>query len=252
SELPVAHLSAPHVWAGAEALRTDLAALPHDRCHVIVDAIRDQDLRDIARATEGRAFMVGGSGIAIGMPELFGHSAATSTWTGQDGPGAILSGSCSRATRGQVAAFDGPTMTVSAEDILSETCTPVDAATWVMAQDRPGLVTTSSDPAQVTADQDRFGRETVAAAVEGFHAATARALSERGVRRIVVAGGETSGAVVEGLGLTGFEIGPRIAAGVPALQATDRPLTLALKSGNFGGPDFFELALATLGPAQAA
>lgn len=108
------------------------------------------------------------------------------------------------------------------------------------------LVYTSADPGTVAAAQARFGRERVAAAVEAFFAALARQLVAGGIARLVTAGGETSGAVVEGLGLRSLAIGPEIAPGVPAVRAGERPLWLALKSGNFGDERFFALALDVL------
>jgi len=86
-----------------------------------------------------------------------------------------------------------------------------------------------------------YGTDTIATAIEGLFAKLAAALTQAGVRRLIVAGGETSGAVVEGLQADRLVIGPKLAAGVPALKADG--VSLALKSGNFGGPDFFAEAL---------
>jgi uncharacterized protein YgbK (DUF1537 family) len=99
----------------------------------------------------------------------------------------------------------------------------------------------------VRAAQDKYGRETIAARLEGMMADTARLLANAGVTRLVTAGGETSGAIVEGLGIEALEIGPEIDPGVPAMKATGRGLALALKSGNFGREDFFVRAAAKLG-----
>ncbi|MEP4061925.1 MAG: nucleotide-binding domain containing protein, partial [Nitratireductor sp.] len=117
---------------------------------------------------------------------------------------------------------------------------------WTLAQDTPPLLYSSADPQVVAAAQARHGRDRSAQAIETLFAGLAAALAKAGVKRIVVAGGETSGAVVSGLRADMLQIGPRIAAGVPALKVTDRPLALALKSGNFGGPAFFSKALAIL------
>lgn len=100
------------------------------------------------------------------------------------------------------------------------------------------MIYSSAEPARVAQDQAQFGAGAVAAAIETLFAKLARALVARGVTRLISAGGETSGAVVEGLGLTQLEIGPEIAPGVPVMRAGDN-LVVALKSGNFGGPDFF-------------
>ena len=105
----------------------------------------------------------------------------------------------------------------------------------------------SADPAVVAAAQEKHGREKLAGMIEDVFAEVGRKLVAGGVSRLVTAGGETSGAIVEGLGITALEIGPEIDPGVPAVRATqDVPLTLALKSGNFGADDFFEKALRVL------
>ena len=125
------------------------------------------------------------------------------------------------------------------------------AADWVGRQDgHAPIVYSTAAPAAVAAAQEHFGRAEVAAAIEHFFGELARILADRGVRRIVVGGGETSGAIVEALGVRSLQIGSEIDPGVPALVADrDGPLGLALKSGNFGGPDFFARALDRIGSA---
>jgi uncharacterized protein YgbK (DUF1537 family) len=108
------------------------------------------------------------------------------------------------------------------------------------------LVYSSADPAAVAAAQQKYGREQVAGALDKLFADTARGLVEGGVRRLVVAGGETSGAVVQALDVSALTIGPEIDPGVPILVDPERALALALKSGNFGGADFFRKALGAL------
>ncbi|MEO0484551.1 MAG: 3-oxo-tetronate kinase [Pseudomonadota bacterium] len=235
----VHHIPAATVWQGASALRIAIAALPPGQ--IIVDAVRDDDLHTIAGAAT--ALMTGGSGIALGLPRVLGFAPRPSAWTSDAGPAAILSGSCSRATRAQVARYTGPKREITAEDVLDGTVTPAALAAWARDQAAPALLYSSADPAVVAAAQRAHGTERVATAIETCHAATARALVGQGVTRLIVAGGETSGAVVEALAPSGFAIGPRIAAGVPALRSLDTGLALALKSGNFGGPDFFAEAL---------
>jgi len=110
------------------------------------------------------------------------------------------------------------------------------------------LVYSSAPPERVRAVQERFGRDAVARRLDALFAESARAAVEGGVRRLVVAGGETSGAVVSALGIDALAIGPEIDPGVPALaRIGGPPLALALKSGNFGVPDFFAKALGILG-----
>jgi uncharacterized protein YgbK (DUF1537 family) len=117
------------------------------------------------------------------------------------------------------------------------------AAEWALdrKEDLP-LVYSSAEPTIVKAAQDRHGRAEIAGRIERLFGETARLVAEAGVTRIVSAGGETSGAVVEALEVGAMEIGPEIDPGVPALRVIGRDLALALKSGNFGAPDFFERA----------
>lgn len=241
----VGHVPAVIVMQGSDAIR---AALP-ETGHVIVDAIRDADLMDIGRAAQGAALVCGGSGIALGLPANFGCAPATPDWDPIQGPGVVLSGSCSRATRGQVQQFKqiAPSYEISAEAAISGDITADSIADWVMVQTAPALVYSSADPEVVKAAQAHFGRDIAATAIEGLFSQLAATLAQRGITRIVVAGGETSGAVVQGLGAQVLNIGPRLAAGVPAVRvAGAAPLALALKSGNFGGPDFFASALARM------
>ena len=113
---------------------------------------------------------------------------------------------------------------------------------WALAQpeDKPFLVYSSDDPAEVASVQDKLGREKAGETVEHAFAEAARLLIAGGVSRLLVAGGETSGAVVQGLDVRTLEIGPEIDPGVPWTRVVDGPeLVVALKSGNFGAPDFF-------------
>jgi uncharacterized protein YgbK (DUF1537 family) len=120
-----------------------------------------------------------------------------------------------------------------------------DVADWCLAQAATPLVASSADPDAVAATRAQRGAG-VADAIERFFGALAAALHARGVRRFVVAGGETSGSVVSALGITAMQVGAEIDPGVPALRAfaarSPQPLALALKSGNFGAPDFLRRA----------
>jgi uncharacterized protein YgbK (DUF1537 family) len=242
---PVAHVPAPIVAKGGAAIR---AALPGERAMVILDAIRDDDLRNIGVAAKGAKLVCGGSGIALGVPANFGIAPATPGWQAITGPGVVLSGSCSRATRGQVTRFreTHPALELTAEAAVSGELSAEAVADWVLTQDLPPLVYSSAEPEVVRAAQDRFGREAAADAIEALFSSLAARLAAAGVSRIVAAGGETSGAVVSGLGARALAIGPRIAPGVPVVRLIDRPVALALKSGNFGGPDFFVEALSLM------
>jgi uncharacterized protein YgbK (DUF1537 family) len=247
----VGHVSAADVFAGAEAIAAGLAredAAGHR--HVVVDAIRDADLVAIGQAARELPLITGGSGVALGLPANFGCAPAPVPWQGQPGKGVVLSGSCSTATRGQVArhAARHPAREIVVADVIEGRLSAAEIADWLLAAGGLPLAYSSADPAEVARVQERYGRETSAAALEGFFAEVARLVVAGGATRVITAGGETSGAVVEGLHLAALEIGPEIDPGVPALRA--RPdLVVALKSGNFGAEDFFEKADALLAGA---
>jgi uncharacterized protein YgbK (DUF1537 family) len=160
----------------------------------------------------------------------------------------MLAGSCSLATRGQIeGALDAgtPALRIDPLDLASGALTPAEAVDWAVSQEaRIPLVYSSADPAAVRAAQDRLGREKAGELVERFLGDVAAALRARGFSRFLVAGGETSGAVVGALGVSALLIGPEIDPGVPWTLSLGeaQPVALALKSGNFGAPDFFSKA----------
>jgi uncharacterized protein YgbK (DUF1537 family) len=165
----------------------------------------------------------------------------------------VLCGSCSIASQRQVTAYletaDG--LALDPSELMRGEMTAERAAAWVEQRDGRGpIIYSTAAPEVVAGAQEQFGRAEIAAAIERFFGDVAQILADRGVRRIVVGGGETSGAVVEALGLRSLHIGREIDPGVPALVA-DRngPIGLALKSGNFGGPDFFGKAIDRIGSA---
>jgi uncharacterized protein YgbK (DUF1537 family) len=234
------------------ALRGEAAA---GRRLVVVDAVADEDLLAIGAAVAGDQLVTGGSGIALGLPEnfrkagLLGNQAAT--FETAEGPGVVLSGSCSIASRGQVAAYlpGHPGLAVDPEALMQGDMTADKAVAFArQALDRAPIIYSTAEPAAVAAAQERFGRDKVAGAIEAFFGEVATRLVDAGVRRLAVGGGETSGAVVTALGVESLRIGPEIDPGVPALIADGRrPVHLALKSGNFGAPDFYEKALEVMG-----
>ena len=248
----VGHIPAQVVMQGAEHIRRRMQS--EDRAGhrlLVADAITDSDLIALGQAAADLPLITGGSGIAMGLPGNFRKMGVLSThetkWTGQGGRAAILSGSCSNATRGQVVehAKTHPTREVTADQVMSGSVTAQMLAEWALGQNGLPLIYTSADPAIVAEAQTRFGKDIIATRIEGLFADLARALVAGGVTRLISAGGETSGAVVEGLDLTALEIGPEIDPGVPMIRAGDK-LVLALKSGNFGGPDFFARAAAMM------
>jgi 3-dehydrotetronate 4-kinase len=228
----------------------DMAAKEGNR-FVIVDAMCDRHLLDIGTAAADHPLITGGSGVAMGLPAnflrngLMKKSDAGAHMRAAKGRSAIIAGSCSEATRGQVHAAEAaglPAFKVDPLEIARGALSAGDIVTWALKQpaDRPVLVYSSADPARVRAAQAELGRDRAGALIEHELAAAARSLADAGVTRMIVAGGETSGAVVGALGVKAIEIGPEIDPGVPWTKSLDgRGLVLALKSGNFGAPDFF-------------
>ena len=244
------------VRGGERALRAALAGeIRADRRLVVTDAVTDGDLMTIGAAAADHKLVTGGSGIAQGLPENFRVKGKLSGKTAElpvaRGRGVVLSGSCSTASQAQVARYRAanPGLAIDPGDLMLGTMTVERAAAWIGEQDgRTPIVYSTAEPKSVSEAQARFGRELVAARIEDFFAALARHLADTGTRRFVVGGGETSGAIVEALGLSSMQVGPEIDPGVPVLVA-DRggPVGLALKSGNFGAPDFFAKALQHVG-----
>ena len=242
---------APEIRAAFEDLRAAGTRL------AVVDALDEDDLRRIGAAAAGLKLITGGSGLALGLPESFrkagllGPPDAADRLPRTPGAGAVLSGSCSRATREQVrlaseampAFFIDPLVLGRGEDLAAQ------ALGWAETRlgEAPVLVSATAAPERVRAVQDELGAERAGALVESCLAEIARGLVARGVRRLIVAGGETSGAVVKALGIEGLRIGPEIDPGVPWTLSLGEPaIALALKSGNFGTPDFFLKAFRTL------
>ncbi len=224
---------------------------------LIVDAIVDDDLRAIGQAVSGHKLISGGSGVAIGLPDNFrraGKLRAYDPVAGFDypaGPGAILAGSCSAATRGQIrtAIETGfPALQLDPFKLAKGSAEVQRACDWLfetLGQSQlPPLVYSTASPDEVREFQIEYGRDRAGEIVEEAQKTLARHLFGLGVRRFIVAGGETSGAVVEALGVPMLEIGPEIAPGVPWTRSIggDETVSLALKSGNFGDADFFAKA----------
>lgn len=246
------------VRAGGDALASAFDAERRKGVRLVVtDAVADSDLMALGAAMANHKLVTGGSGIALGLPENFRRAGKLAGGAGDKavakGPAVVLCGSCSTASQRQVAEYlkTHPGLALDPAKLMDGSLTVDDAANWIVAQDGAvPIVYSTADPASVSGAQQSFGREAVAAKVEHFFAGLARKLADGGVRRIVVGGGETSGAVVEALGVTSLGIGAEIDPGVPALVAErNGPLGLALKSGNFGADDFFEKAVRQVGTA---
>lgn len=243
---------------GTEAVRARLAELSGKGIGAaIIDAVFDRDLETIGLVAAEHRLSVGASGIGLGLAHALVStgkvkSAAASSDQGAAVGGAVacLAGSCSQATLQQVANAERimPVLRLDPDRILTganETQRALDWAKERLAQG-PVLIASSATPTDVAALQARHGRDAAGHAIEQAMADIAEKLVKSGVRRLVVAGGETSGAVVDRLGIPGFLVGAEIAAGVPVLRAVDAAageMLLALKSGNFGGAEFFSDAI---------
>jgi uncharacterized protein YgbK (DUF1537 family) len=239
------------VEQGAAATRQAMMRLAEQgRRYAIVDAVTDQHLLAVGEAAAQHALITGGSGVAMGLPENFRRAGLlpargnAASLPPMQGMAAVVAGSCSRATLGQIglARDHVPVLELDALATPDAAALTAQALEWVagkLATDRPVVIAASAPPEKVAALQTKLGRDAAGALIETAMAAIAEGLVAQGVGRLVVAGGETSGAVVQRLGVTALRIGPEIDPGVPWTFAEPRGLHLALKSGNFGARDFF-------------
>ena len=249
------------VAQGEAAIRARIAALQAEGVGMaVVDAVSNDDLLRLGPALASMPLVTAGSGVAIGLPANFGirpttQAAALPPATGLQ---AVVSGSCSVATNAQVAHFIAsgrPALALEPLRIAAGEDEAGKALAWARQHiaSGPVLIYSTAESAAVKAVQGRLGVEQAGALVEQTIAAVARGLVEMGVRQLIVAGGETSGACVQALGIEQMRIGPQIDPGVPWCHAAStlapQGLHLTLKSGNFGTTDFFTKAFAALASA---
>jgi uncharacterized protein YgbK (DUF1537 family) len=247
------------VSAGVEAVRNSFQTLEASGVRVaIIDALNEHDLLAIGQACFGMPLLTAGSGVALGIAtDLIrrGVIAASTTVSSMPviaGHQAILAGSCSYATQRQVAsALRGgvPGFVVDPLQLISNESVVQTAVEWArpLLRQGPVLIYSTDEQQQVKKIQAKLGVERAGKIIEETLAAIARLLVEEGVTQLIVAGGETSGAVVKALGITQLVIGPSIAPGVPwTLGLGSQPVNLTLKSGNFGDDDFFTSSWARL------
>lgn len=246
------------VARGAEAIAERVAQLASQGYGAaIADAVFESDLAAIGAAALRQRLSVGASGLGLGLARgliaagIVRHQQRTAVDRQPvTGPAVALAGSCSQATLDQIAKAEQtmPVLRLDPEKLMAgqmETQLALDWAAERMAQ-TPVIIASSSNPDDVSRLQTRYGRDAAGQVIEQSIATIAAGLVERGVHRLIVAGGETSGAVVDRLGIPAFEVGQEIVAGVPVLHSVGGPhgsMVLALKSGNFGGADFFADAL---------
>lgn len=225
----------------------------------VVDAISNDDLRGMGLALVGFPLITAGSGVAIGLGiQGTGTSELEAAKLPQaKGLRAIVSGSCSTATNGQVVDFLAAGGAAFAEDpmlLAQGVDVQAKALTWANERlaNRPALIYATAQPDAVRAVQSTLGVDKAGSMVEHVLAGITRGLVEDGVRQLIVAGGETSGACVQALDITSMRMGPQIAPGLPWCHAhspcaPQTGLHITLKSGNFGTKDFFTQAFKVLG-----
>jgi uncharacterized protein YgbK (DUF1537 family) len=246
------------VALGEAAIRERIAALRADGVGVaVVDATSNDDLHLLGPALKDMPLVTAGSGVAIGLPANFGlrPSQQASQLPAVGGLQAVVSGSCSLATNAQVAHFKAtgrPAMAVNPAVLMNGQSDAVvqQVLAWAapLLKDGPVLVYSTAEPEAVKAVQAQLGVAEAGALVEHALAAVTRGLVNLGVKQLVVAGGETSGACVQALGIAQLQIGPQIDPGVPWCHAPSENggVHITLKSGNFGTEDFFSKAFTVL------
>jgi len=257
SRRTVGTLSLAVIRAGDDVVRTELSRLRQAGCgSVIADAITDADLEVLGRVALDDALSTGASGMGLGLARAMvvgrgGLGTPEPARAPDDLRGSlVLAGSCSTATLEQLelAEREWPVLRLGAEELMAGTTNVKAVVDWARRHlaDGPAFVATSASPDRVAALQAAHGARQVSALLEDTLAEIAAQLASEGLSRLIVAGGETSGAVVDRLGIEAFLIGRELAPGVPMLHALGRRyanLRLVLKSGNFGGPGFFTEAI---------
>jgi uncharacterized protein YgbK (DUF1537 family) len=249
------------VSGGVESIRARIARFRADGVRMAVaDAVSDADLHALGEACADLALLTGGSGLALGLPANFRRAGKlrdldAAQVPAVEGGEVVLAGSASQATNAQVATWlqaGRPAFRVDPLALAAGQPVIEEALAFVADHAQTVLIYATSTPDEVKAVQRELGAERAGHLVEQALGRIASRLRETGVRRFVVAGGETSGAVVQALNIQLLQIGAQIDPGVPACVSTPgEPLALALKSGNFGGADFFDKALKQLAGVPA-
>jgi len=246
-------IAQPDVAQGAGAVLRRIEALrEHGVRLAIADAISDNDLITLGEACAEAVLVTGGSGVAQGLPANFRRrgmlrDSDPGVLTSIEGAAVVLSGSASTATNGQVAAWlHAGRRAFRIDPLALARGEPVVASALdFAASEETTLVYATSGADKVRRVQSELGAARAGALVEDALGQIAAGLRARGTRRFVVAGGETSGAVVQALGVKAMRIGRQIDPGVPETQSIGdaQPMAIVLKSGNFGSEDFFDKAL---------
>lgn len=254
---PVGLAAHPVVAKGAGALRRELAALKEKGvAHVVVDAVADADLTTIAEACHDMPLMTGGSAVAMPLPHLYVKDGTLAADAKAPQPpvlpseAIVVSGSCSAMTRAQVAAYVSQAPSYRLDPLELAQNGVAAAREWLASQDlsKAPLIYATAEPDQVRAAQEQLGVARAGAIVEEALAELVIQARDQGARRVVVAGGETSGAIAKALDISDLALGAEIAPGVPWCFANSGGVDIAitLKSGNFGAETFFADALGKL------
>jgi uncharacterized protein YgbK (DUF1537 family) len=258
TQRPVGLIDYKAVAQGEAVIRARIAELRSQGVGVaVVDATSNADLLLLGPALKDLPLVTAGSGVAIGLPGNFGlqPSVQASQLPAACGLQAVVSGSCSLATQAQVAHFKSsgrPAMAIDPASLMNGQSDAVvrQVLAWAapLLKDGPVLVYSTAEPDAVKAVQAQLGVAEAGALVEHALGSVARGLVDLGVQQLVVAGGETSGACVQALGIAQLQIGPQIDPGVPWCHAPSAQggVHIALKSGNFGTDDFFSKAFGVL------
>ncbi|MBY5990918.1 3-oxo-tetronate kinase [Ferrimonas balearica] len=247
--------------AGADAVKARYAQLKAEgHRYAVVDTLTERHLETLGQSVEGMALVTGGSGLALGIARNLaqpGVNAADSQAAGrpQTGRSVVLSGSCSVMTNAQVAAYraQAESLALDVEACLSDEDYVETLLAWLTPRLDNALapmIFATAEPQKLKAIQAQYGAERASHAVEQTFGALAARLKAQGVSNFIVAGGETSGIVTQCLDVDAFHIGPQIAPGVPWVRAVSQPISLTLKSGNFGAERFFFDAQAMIPEAQ--
>ncbi|MDC3140921.1 four-carbon acid sugar kinase family protein [Alphaproteobacteria bacterium] len=240
---------------GANSIKERIQTLKTDGYkYAIVDTIKNDDFDIICNGVKDLPFLTGGSGIALGLPKIYKDrgllSASNFEIPKNNSNAIILSGSCSVATINQINIYkeNNPSLYVSPDEVINNEDLVEKVFLWIKDNETLSpLVYSSSDTKTVTEKQKQYGQEILANKIENFFELLSKKLVKDNFGTFISAGGETSGAVIKGLGVQELKIGEEISHGVPALWSPhsdgNKPISVTLKSGNFGQTDFFERAL---------
>jgi len=243
---------------GSDKIKQKIISLKKDDIkYAIVDTTNNKEFDAICEGIKDLLFLTGGSGIALGLPKIYKNKGLLSEnnfdLPQNNSNSVILSGSCSRATLEQINIYkvNNPSFYISPDEVMNNIKLVEEVYIWIKENESLSpLIYSSSDSNNVSAKQKQFGQEILANKIEGFFEKISHKLVNDSFGKFISAGGETSGAIIKGLGVEELKIGKEISPGVPALWSPNsngnKPISVTLKSGNFGQSDFFSRALIAL------